>query len=238
MSGGGWRGAVAPLSSMAAKLAVMLVVGSMIAAITRSSGLQLTLSPDHVLLGFAFWQPFTYIFLEASPLGVLFGALILWSIGGALEAQWGARRLFLVSAGVAFLAGLLTVGLAAILPSLRPYGYFGGMVMTTAVWVAYGLSFGSAQVNFWGIPVTGNVFALIGVGLIVLSAAFSGWRWVVPEAFGAALAYAAVRLKGPRLWVLRFQSWRLHRQLKGRSKHLKVIARDRNTSRSSDRFLH
>ncbi len=236
MSGRGWRGAIAPLSSMAAKLAVATVLISIVEAI--GTPLRLSLNADHVATGPALWQPLTYAFVQASPIGVLFGALILWTIGGALEQQWGPRRLLWTSFGVTVLTALLTLGLAVLLPSIRYISYPGGVVMTTAVWVAYGLAFGSAQVNFWGVPVAGNIFALIGVGLVVISAAFSGWRVVVPEAIGVLLTYGAVRFKGPRLWALRFQSWRLQRQLRGRSKHLKVIARDRNTSRSSDRFLH
>lgn len=237
-SGGGWRGAMAPWSSMAAKLAATVVVASIVASLTRASGLVFLLSPDHVLSGFALWQPFTYIFVEGSPAGVLIDALIIWSIGGALEAQWGGRRLFVMGAGVTFVAGLLTVALALLLPSMRLNGYFGGTALASALWVAYGLSFGAAQTSFWGIPMTGNGLAAVGAGFIVVNAAFAGWQAVVPDAFSVALTFAILRIKGPRLWVLRFQSWRLHRQLRGRSKHLKVIAQDRNTSRSSDRFLH
>lgn len=227
---------MAPLSSMAAKLAAATIAISIVEAV--GTPIRLALNADHVLTGLALWQPFTYAFVQASPIGVLFGALILWSIGGALEQRWGAKRLLWTSFGVTVLTALLTIALAFVAPSIRFISYPGGVVMTTAVWVAYGLAFGSAQVNFWGVPVTGNVFALVGVGLVVISAAFSGWRAVLPEALGVLLTYGAVRLKGPRLWVLRFQSWRLQRRLKGRSKHLKVIARDRNTPRSSDRFLH
>ncbi len=45
--------------------------------------------------------------------------------------------------------------------------------MGRALWVAYGLSFGRRQTNFWGLPVSGNVFALIGVGFVFLNGAFS-----------------------------------------------------------------
>ena len=111
--------------------------------------------------------------------------------------------------------------------------------MATAIWVLYGLSHGRRQINFWGMPVTGNVFALIGIGFVLLRALFiHDVRPVLPELFGVALAAGYFRLGSPRLWLLRIQSWRFQRQLKARSKHLRVIAKDRNTSRDSDRYLH
>ena len=110
--------------------------------------------------------------------------------------------------------------------------------MGSALWVAYGLSFAGAEVNFWGIPLTGNSFALVGVGFVVLQAAFSSWVSVVPDAFALALTFGYMRGGSPHVLVLRFQHWRLQRQLKGRAKHLKLVAKDRNMPRDSDRFLH
>ena len=39
-------------------------------------------------------------------------------------------------------------------------GFLGATVMTTGIWIAYGLSIGRGQSNFWGMPITGNVLAL------------------------------------------------------------------------------
>lgn len=104
--------------------------------------------------------------------------------------------------------------------------------------MAYGLSFGRAQTNFWGMPVSGNVFALLGVAFVALTALLDSWRGVVPEAFALALTFAALRLNGPRVTWLRFQNWRLQRRLKGRARHLRLISKDRNTPTDSDRYLH
>ena len=92
--------------------------------------------------------------------------------------------------------------------------------MGSALWVAYGLSFGRRQTNFWGLPVSGNVFALIGVGFVFLSGAFSSFLLVVPSAVALLLTWAYLRMGGPSDWLLRLQSWRLQRQLRSRSKHL------------------
>ncbi|HZX43955.1 MAG TPA: rhomboid family intramembrane serine protease [Myxococcaceae bacterium] len=225
------------LHGVAAWLAVALVGGSVVFALTRDGlGALLLLVPGAVLRGFV-WEPLTYAFVENSPMGVIFGALILWQLGGALEQTWGSRRMALFALGTTVLAGVVTVLLALAVPALRLIPFPGGFVMGSALWVAYGLSFGRRQTNFWGLPVSGNVFALIGVGFVFLSGAFSSFLYVVPSAVALLLTWAYLRVGGPSDWLLRFQSWRLQRQLRSRSKHLTLVSPDRNTPRDSDRFI-
>lgn len=227
------------IRSAAAALAVALVAGSVLFAMTqRFLGEWLLLFPRVVFQSFALWQPVSYAFIEVSPMGVIFGALILWSIGGALEQTWGARRMVAFSLGVTVLAGLLTLALAFPVQAVWDRPFAGGAVMTSAIWVAYGLSFGSRQTNFWGMPVTGNVLALIGVGFVFLNGAFGSWLAILPDVFALILTFLYVRVGTPRMLWLRVGSWRLQRQLKARSRHLTVISDERNTSRDSDRFLH
>jgi membrane associated rhomboid family serine protease len=226
---------------MASKLAIALVGCSVVWALLGKRGYG-ELFPLIPLGELPFvlhpWQPLSYAFLATSPLDVLFGALIVWSLGGALEQRWGPRRLLWFAVGVTFCAALLTCAVAIPATSVRGLVFGGGRVMMSALWVAYGLSFGRTQINFWGIPVTGNGFALIGVGFMALSAVFGPWQAVVPEAFGLGLTYGYMRGLSPRLAWLRFQNWRLQRSLQGRAKHLKLVAKDRNTPSDSDRYLH
>jgi len=225
------------LQGAAAWLAVALIIGSVVYALTREGlGALLLLIPGAVLHGFL-WQPLSYAFVENSAMGVIFGALILWQLGGALEQSWGTRRMSFFAVGVTVLAGVLTVLLALVVPALRNIPFAGGFVMGSALWVAYGLGFGRRQTNFWGLPVSGNVFALIGVGFVFLSGAFSSFLLVVPSAVALLLTWGYLRLGGPSDWLLRMQSWRLQRQLRSRSKHLSLVSPDRNTPRDSDRFL-
>ena len=225
------------LQGAAAWLAVALVVGSVVYALSREGlGALLLLVPGAVLRGLV-WQPLSYGFVENSPMGVIFGALIVWQLGGALEQTWGTRRMSTFAVGTTVLAGVLTVLLSLLLPTLRGIPFAGGFVMGSALWVAYGLSFGRRQTNFWGLPVSGNVFALIGVGFVFLSGAFSSFLLVIPEALALLLTWAYLRLGGPSDWLLRLQGWRLQRQLRVRSKHLTLVSPDRNTPRDSDRFI-
>jgi hypothetical protein len=117
--------------------------------------------------------------------------------------------------------------------------YAGGTVMTTAVWVAYGWSLGRAQTGFWGLPLSGNALALVGVGFVVLQAAFArSIVPVIPEIFAVGLAYVYVKVGTPRALVLRLRQWKIQRSLRSRSRHLRVVSKDRNTSSGSDRYIH
>jgi membrane associated rhomboid family serine protease len=202
-------------------------------ALTKEGvGQLLLLAPNSVFLGLRLWQPLTYAFIETSAMGVIFGTLILYSIGGGLETSWGPKRVLTLALGGAVLAGVLTavLGLFVRLPA----GYPGGFVMGTILWVAYGLYLGRGQTNFWGLPVTGNTFAAIGAGFVVLNALFSGWVTQLPELFGLCISFAYARGGSPRTLWLRIQHWRLQRQLKGRSRHLRVISHER----PDDRYLN
>jgi membrane associated rhomboid family serine protease len=240
-------GSFTSVRSAAVRLAIALLVGSVVFALApREVGAALLLSPGLTLGRLWVWQPLTYGFVEDNGLGIIFGALVLWQIGGALEQTWGPRRMVTFALVTTVIAGLLTVALSLVVAPLAAMQFTGGWVMASALWVAYGLSLGRAQTGFWGLPVTGNVLAAIGAGFVFLNGALTarsagsvlGWLVVLPAALAMLLALGYVRGDRPEHWWLRFQSWRLQRRLRGRSKHLKVVASDRNTSRDSDRFLH
>lgn len=231
-SGGGGGFGFAGVESMAARLAIGLLVGSVLSLLAGRMGALLLLHPGAVFPGFMLWQPFTYGFVERDVFGILFAAFLLYSIGGGLEMSWGSRRLLWVLWGGTVLAGLLTTLLGLLVP--LPFYYTGGWVMGTIAWVAYGLSIGRGQANFWGVPVTGNVLAAIGAGFVLLRALTSSWGAQLPELFGLGISYLYVRGGSPRNLWLRFQHWRLQRQLRGRSRHLRVISEDR----PSDKYLN
>ncbi len=226
----------------ATKLAVAIIGASVITALAKQYGggfgLHFLLTPAYVLGRLELWQPFTYSLIADDPLSVIFGAMIVWSIGGALEQSWGSKRMLSFSFGVTITAGILTVLLGLLFARVGLSTYSGARVITGSLWVAYGLSYGSRQTNFWGMPVSGNVFALIGAGFVLLSGIFAGPVVVVPELIGLGLTFLFVRGYSPSLLWTRFTSWRLRHQLKSRSKHLKVIGRDRNMGSGSDDYLH
>lgn len=229
-----------PISSVSARLAIALVVASIFYGIVKESlGIWLLFTPGMLLQKFAVWQPLTYTLIETHPTRVLFGALVIWSIGGSLEKAWGTRRYLAFAFSIPALAALLTALLGLAIPALYSVPYSGGWVMAGALWVAFGLWIGKGQSSFFMIPMTGNMLALIGAVMLILTAALVHWTLVIPEAFALAMAAAYVKGYRPRVLWLKLQAWRLSRQLKSRAKHLRVVEDDqRNMPRDSDRFLH
>lgn len=227
-----------PVRSAAAVMAVTLIAGSVLVAIAKPLALFAYLVPEQVFGHFFVWQLVTYGFVEATPLGVIFGALIVWSIGGALEAMWGRSRFLQFSFGILVAAGVATLLLSLAIPSLVARGYPGGGVLTGALWVGYGLHLGRSQANFWGFPMTGNMLALLGAGFVFLNAAFGGLALVIPEAFALLFTWFILRVGGPGDLLLRFRSWQLERDLKKRSAHLKSLDGGRSGDRGSDKYLH
>src|SRR5262249_17882724 len=223
--------------SLSAKLAIALIAGSVVTFLA-GPGL-LVLVPEFVLTRGTVWQLVSYSFVAKDPFSIIFAALVVWSMGSALEATWGTRRMLWVVLGCSALAAALTVLTAIPFDSIRDRLFYGPWLIGSVIWVAYGLSLGRAQTNFWGIAVSGNVLALIGVGFVLLYVlSMRDVRPLLPELYGIGLVAAYVKLGSPRVWLLRLQSWRFQRQFRVRSKHLRVIGKDRNTSRDSDRYLH
>lgn len=226
------------IRSAAAAMAIAMIVTSVLVAVIRPLQAIVPLVPELVVRGFV-WQLLSYALVEVSPMGVIFGAIILWSLGGYVEQSWGRRRFLWFSLAIVVLSGIATVLLSWLVPALVRQAYPGAMVLTGSLWVAYGLQIGRGQTNFWGLALTGNVLALIGVGFVFLNAAFAGLSTVIPEAFGLLFTFLYMRGARPSALWLRFRSWQLDRDLKKRSAHLKGIdGGRRNVGGDSDKYLH
>ncbi len=226
------------IRSAAGAMAVAMITTSVVVAVVKSLAGFIALVPSAVLHGFV-WELLTYGLVEISPMGVIFGALILWNIGGVLEQLWGRKRFLWFSFGIVVLSAIATVLLSLLVPAIVQQAYPGAMVLTGSLWVAYGLQIGRGQTNFWGLAVTGNALAAIGAGFVFLNAAFAGLSLVIPEAFGLFFTFLYVRGARPSELWLRFRSWQLDRDLKKRSAHLKGIdGGRRNVGGDSDKYLH
>lgn len=237
--GGNMFGRGGPMSpqTTAAKLAIGIVVGSVIAALTNQS--LFALLPEAVLGKFFLWQIFSYTFVALDPFGVIIGAFITWSIGGSLEMSWGSRRLLVFALGTVVASAVLTVLLSLVWTTVLGGRFAGAMVMVSVLWVAYGWSMGRTQINLFGIPLTGNTFALIGIGFVLLNAIFAqSLAPFAPQLFGIALTALYVKVGSPRVLVLKLRHWKLQRELKNRSRRLNVIDGDRDERRGSDRYIH
>jgi membrane associated rhomboid family serine protease len=222
--------------STSAALAVGIIVCSVVSILLlKTAGIALFLVGQSVWQG-ALWMPLTWLLVETSPQGILFSALALWSVGGSLERQWGRVGFLRYVLGVTFVSGLLTVAASRLSMSVSQIPHGGGGVVALTAWVAYGLLIGSRQTNFFGFPVSGFVLAGIGGGMTLLNALFYGWQLVFPNLIALALMLLMYRFGTPGDWWLRFQSARLSRDLKKRSRHLSSLGEDGEQSRGSDRY--
>jgi hypothetical protein len=221
-------------------LAVALVAGFVLdQLLSRAAGGNvLALSTGAVRGGWA-WQPFTFVVLENNPFAVLLGALVAWSMGRVLEMTWGTRRVVLFALGVTALSGVLTVAASLAWRGLDRWAYHGGGVLTSVLWLAYGWSWGRRQTNFWGLPLSGNMLAGIGLLFVALNIlqAFSVAPFL-PHVLAAGLTWLYVRYGSPLSWWDRLRAWQLQRRLRARSSHLHVVGRDRSAGSGSDRYLH
>lgn len=231
--------ALPSFNTVSAKFAAAIVVFSALAAVlARNTGVVLYLAPGQVLRDLTLWQLLTYIPVAEHPMSVLFAAMVMWSMGGVLEAWWGPKRMFTVLFTVMLTAAAVTVGLAALYRPLRGGVFTGAWVLAGSTWVLYGLSIGRRETNFWGIPMTGNGLAAVGALFVALGWAFNGWESVVPDMVALGMSWAYVRYGGPmQLWG-RVQSFLLERQVRRRSRKLSVISGERNMRSDSDRYLH
>lgn len=129
------------------------------------------LIPSGVVPGLRIWQPFTYLFLHASLLHIIFNMLVLWMFGRNLEPIWGARKFytyyFVCGAG----AGLINVAAAWIPVAFgRPVSdsvTIGASGAIFGVLIACAILFPDRQVWLIPIPValSMRVYVAITVGI-------------------------------------------------------------------------
>jgi len=72
-------------------LMIATLVGFVAGLIVPDIRVLFGLVPERTLFHRWLWQPFTYLFLQGSVLGLVFNLLALWMFGMPIEAQWGER---------------------------------------------------------------------------------------------------------------------------------------------------
>jgi membrane associated rhomboid family serine protease len=220
--------------SKAHLIAIALVVASVVEGLLEQTGsLPLRFSPIRTLFYFELWRPFTSLFVAISPMEVIFGALIIYSVGGMLESRWSSKRFLVVALGIPLIAQVVVLLATLASPSLfESYAYASSRQIVTTLWIIFGLMahFSHEMLNFWGTPVRGRTFALIGVGFVVLSAVFGGLMPVLPDLITVGLCYLYMyrhrifRVKNQ--FELNYYEWKL-KKLKKQT-NLRVIEGSRS----------
>jgi membrane associated rhomboid family serine protease len=217
-------------SGLGMLLAAILVatVGSWV---TRNSAWAV-LVPGLLLEG-QLWRLVSWAFVQSDPLTLLFGGFMLYSIGAQLAFAWSERRVLGTFLGLAVFASVVTLVVAITFPAARQ-PHLGMWPVVNALVVMWALRNPEQQVNIWGVlPVTGRVLALLMVfGTVLYGLAGGGVAGLfafTPHFAALALAYALTRGRFPtKRWTLQASDWMAEREFKRKSRHLKVVDKNKD----------
>jgi len=165
-----------PLSPAVKLLLITNVVAWVLNLIVPSMTMYLGLSPQEVFTGFAFWQPFTYMFLHdiRGFSHILFNMLSLWMFGTELERRWGTRFFtkyyFVTGVGAA-----LTTLLVALVSDSAYYSLtVGASGAIYGLLIAWAMYFPHRTIYFYFLfPIPARVFVAI-VGAIAFLSSLGG----------------------------------------------------------------
>jgi len=157
-------------------LLITNVVAWVLNLIVPSMTMYLGLSPQEVFTGFAFWQPFTYMFLHdiRGFSHILFNMLSLWMFGTELERRWGTRFFtkyyFVTGVGAA-----LTTLLVALVSDSAYYSLtVGASGAIYGLLIAWAMYFPHRTIYFYFLfPIPARVFVAI-VGAIAFLSSLGG----------------------------------------------------------------
>jgi membrane associated rhomboid family serine protease len=212
-------------------------------AVWQESGRELVMhllySPARVLLG-ELWQPLSYALLlpiqmagggtGGSILSFVFTFIWMWMVGGAVEQAIGPRKLFGVYFGCAAIGALLALGPTMLLGRTGEL-YTGPSVGLSALTMVFAQRFSDRTILlFFVLPARGPTLIAFSFAMLGLAALVAGPVQVLPEFFAmlAGLGWAYGLFAPRRAW-LRFRAWRIERQLRARSSHLRVVDGGRMT---------
>ena len=147
----------------------------------------LVLSPHQLISGHVF-QLFSFIFMELSPISLIFNVLIIVMIGQDLSLRWGTKiyTFFILSSviGAAILALVLSMIYAPFM-SMKLYGLNG---VSSALLLAYAIIFPDRQLSFMMIfPLKARYFCFLMIGLEFYFAIFSSSGLLSVSHLGAML---------------------------------------------------
>jgi membrane associated rhomboid family serine protease len=151
----------------------------------------LALEPWRVAHG-EVWRLLTWVFVEPSPLSLLFGCYVLYWAGSGLAERWSNARLLAYYAGVTVAAALGTSAVGLIDPAVRGATYLGCWPLTAALVVAWGMYFPDRTVLlFFVLRVRGIVLAYLTLAVTAIYAVYEGWETYLPALFamGTMLAW-------------------------------------------------
>ncbi len=161
------------------------------------------LVPAAVIQNLYVWQIFTYMFLHATVLHLLFNMLTLWFFGVQLEQDWGTRRFLKYYFYCGIAAGVCVV-LANALTGAWFVSTIGASGAIFGVLVAFGVLYPNQTVLMsFLFPIKAKYMVMI-YGAIELLLTFGGGNSgvsTVAHLGGMAFGYVYLKMGGPRLRV-------------------------------------
>ena len=202
----------------------------------------MALIPSWFLEKFFAWQPLTYMFLHSlSPLHVLANMLLLWWLGGELEAHWGSRFFtiyYLVSGAGAAILYTFTVALYSLFsgtigvldtPVVGASGAIFGLMM------AYAILFGERTVLFFFVFPMKAKWQVVILGVmevvLILNHGLTGSGVANLAHLGGLVAGFLF------LWlVTRYRRFRNRRDTKARGRKLTLVVDNKGRSSRDPKF--
>jgi membrane associated rhomboid family serine protease len=217
-------------------LLVAMLAASVWAALVHGVADAARLVPAAILERGQLWRLVTWVLVQGDPGTLLFGGFMLWWIGQQLSFAWSERRFVLRVLGTTLFAGVVTTVLGLVWAPAYVSSHLGMWPLVNALLVSWAMLHPEAQVNIWGVlPLTGRNMALLVTGGTILYAIFSGvvgFAAFAPHLSALALAWAQARggVGGGRSWR-QAKRWWADREMKRRSRHLKVVKKNGSDGR-------
>jgi len=174
------------------------------------------------------WRLVTWAPLELSPLGLVFGCLLLYFIGPDLLRRWGTRRFFVNFFGGAAVVGAVTCVIGRYVWSdVAAVPHLGLWPMQEAMIIAWAALFSDRQILlFFALPVAGRNLIALTVAITVVMAAMSSFAVFVPHFVAEFLALLYMDVIPVRSAIARGRLAWFQRGYKRRTAKLTRIDRD------------
>jgi membrane associated rhomboid family serine protease len=147
----------------------------------------LVLTPGNVL--HSPWTLVTYALLTPDPLGLLFGLIWLWFVGGNLERAWGSRLYlgFILSVTIVTGMAMSLVGWIVLDGMLAVSDLWLPLVAVTWAWAGI---YPEREMQFWGIiPIKAIWLAWINAAIILFYYARTHWLLGLASISGIVVVY-------------------------------------------------
>jgi len=174
------------------------------------------------------WRLVTWAPLELSPLGLIFGCLLLYFIGPDLLRAWGARRFFAIFFGGAALVGAATCVIGRFVwTEVSSVPHFGLWPMEEALIIAWAALYRDRQILlFFALPVAGRNLIGLTIVITVVMAALGGFHRFLPHFLAELAALVYMDVISVRPWILRARLALFQSRYRRRTAKLTRVDRD------------